>query len=133
MGSVFAGVDVGGTRIKIGLADGSGHLLSCDVIETRGCRDAKCFLETVAGEIRTQASVASVPIAAAGIGCPGRIDLASGRVVWLKTKLEFLEGAPLAAILGDRLGCPVACDNDVNAILARCGSEQAGATATSRP
>lgn len=35
MESVFAGVDVGGTRIKIGLADGSGHLLSCDVIETR--------------------------------------------------------------------------------------------------
>jgi glucokinase len=39
-------------------------------------------------------------------------------VVWLKTKLEFLEGIPLAAQLSHRLGCPVVCDNDVNAILA---------------
>jgi len=117
MGSVFAGVDVGGTRIKVGLADRSGRLLSCEVLETCGCPGAESFLETVAGEIVTQASAATIPIAAVGIGCPGRIDFTSGRVVWLKSKLEFLEGVPLAATLCDRLGCPVACDN-VNAILA---------------
>ena len=120
MQGVVAGVDVGGTRIKVGLADSSGRLLSCEVIETRRCRDAESFLETIAGEIGKQANAAAASawVAAVGIGCPGRIDFASGKVVWLKSKLEFLEGVPLAVRLRDRLGCPVVCDNDVNTILA---------------
>lgn len=120
MQGVVAGVDVGGTRIKVGLADSSGRLLSCEVLETRRCRDAESFLETIAGEIGKQANAAaaSARVAAVGIGCPGRIDFASGKVVWLKSKLEFLEGVPLAVRLRDRLGCPVVCDNDVNTILA---------------
>ena len=120
MQGVVAGVDVGGTRIKVGLADSSGRLLSREVLETRRCRDAESFLETIAGEIRKQANAAaaSARVAAVGIGCPGRIDFASGKVVWLKSKLEFLEGVPLAVRLRDRLGCPVVCDNDVNTILA---------------
>ena len=120
MQGVVAGVDVGGTRIKVGLADSSGRLLSCEVLETRRCRDAESFLETIAGEIGKQANAAaaSAGVAAVGIGCPGRIDFASGKVVWLKSKLEFLEGVPLAVRLRDRLGCPVVCDNDVNTILA---------------
>jgi glucokinase len=118
MATFFAGVDVGGTRIKVGLADSSGRLLSCQMLETHDCCSAENFLETIAGEIGTQSSSASVPITAVGIGCPGRIDFACGTIVWLKSKLEFLEGIPLAASLTARLGCPVACDNDVNAILA---------------
>ena len=118
MQNVFAGVDVGGTRIKVGLADRSGRLISCEVLETGACHDAENFLEIVVGEIKTQAAAASVSITAAGIGCPGRIDFTSGRVVWLRSKLEFLEGVPLAVRLGDRLACPVVCDNDVNTILA---------------
>lgn len=114
----FAGVDVGGTRIKIGLADQSGSLLSSNMLETHDCHDAESFLHRVATEIKNQASAAGIPIKAAGVGCPGRIDFNSGSIVWLKTKLEFLDGIPLAAALAERLGCPVACDNDVNAILA---------------
>ncbi len=114
---VFAGVDVGGTRIKVGLADRSGRLLSCNVLETRGCHDAESFLETIAAQIQTQSSAASLPVAAAGLGCPGRVDFTSGKVVWLRSKLRFLEDFPLALRLGNRLGCPVVCDNDVNTIL----------------
>lgn len=115
---VFAGVDVGGTRIKAGLVDECGQLLSNRVLETRNCHDADGFLEIVVGEIRRQAKAAAIHVAAVGVGCPGRIDHSSGQVVWLKTKLMFLEGVPLAARLGDRLNCPVVCDNDVNVILA---------------
>lgn len=115
---VFAGVDVGGTRIKVGLAEGSGQLLSCELLKTRACPDADSFLDAIATEIKRQASASSLLVAAAGLGCPGRIDFASGKVVWLKSKLEFLEGIALAARLGERLGCPVVCDNDVNTILA---------------
>ncbi|HXY01828.1 MAG TPA: ROK family protein [Candidatus Limnocylindrales bacterium] len=118
MRNTFAGVDVGGTRIKIGIADSTGQLFSSRVLETRECQDVKGFLDTIAAEISSQSRVASHVVAAAGLGCPGRIDFASGRVAWLRSKLEFLEGVPLAALLGERLGCPVVCDNDVNTILA---------------
>lgn len=118
MRDVFAGVDVGGTRIKIGLAERSGRLLSCETLETESFHDADSLFEGVRGTIQTLARAASVSVLAAGVGCPGRIDFASGRVVWLKTKLEFLEGIPLVRLLGERLRCPVACDNDVNTMLA---------------
>jgi glucokinase len=118
MQDAFAGVDVGGTRIKVGLAQRSGQLISCEILKTADCRDAESFLEIVAGKIVTLANGASVRVAGAGIGCPGRIDFTSGKVVWLKSKLEFLEGVALAMQLGDRLACPVVCDNDANAILA---------------
>jgi glucokinase len=118
MPRILAGIDIGGTRIKAGLADESGRLLSSNVLETRNCHDAESFLGMVAGKIGRQAKAAPSRIAAAGVGCPGRIDFASGQVTWLKTKLMFLEGVPLAARLSERLNCPVVCDNDANAILA---------------
>jgi len=81
MSGIFAGVDIGGTRIKIGLADETGHLLSSHVLETRGCRDGASLLDTIAGEIERQVKAVSDHVAAAGVGCPGRIDFASGQVV----------------------------------------------------
>lgn len=118
MQSVFAGIDVGGTRTKVGLATSSGQVLSCQLLETGAYQDAESFLQAIAVEIGRQSKAVSVSIAGAGLGCPGRIDFASGAVAWLKTKLEFLEGIQLAARLGEWLGCVVVCDNDVNTILA---------------
>lgn len=115
---IFAGVDVGGTRIKAGIADSSGRLLACQLLDTREYHDADSLLDAIAGTLENQAGAVSEPIAAAGVGCPGRIDFDSGKVVWLKTKLAFLEGVPLASRLVERLRCEVVCDNDVNAVLA---------------
>ncbi|HLY62290.1 MAG TPA: ROK family protein [Terriglobia bacterium] len=114
----FAGVDIGGTRIKVGLAHNSGQLLSSKVLEARNWQDASSFLDAIANEVRSQASSAAIRLTAAGIGCPGRIDFEAGKIVWLKSKLDFLEGVPLASGLGERLECPAVCDNDVNTILA---------------
>jgi glucokinase len=128
MQKVFAGIDVGGSRIKVGLADQSGQLLSSAILETKDFVDTESFLEAVACKIEALAAKVSAAIAGAGMGCPGRVDFSSGRVLWLKSKLEFLNGIPLAERLHQRLGCPVACDNDVNAILigeVRFGAGQA--------
>lgn len=118
MQDVVAGVDVGGTRIKIGLVDSSGRVISSEILRTADCADVESFLHMIADGIRALASAASVQVAAAGIGCPGRVDFTSGRVLWLKSKLEFLESVSLAKKFSERLACPVICDNDVNAILA---------------
>lgn len=115
---VLAGVDVGGTRIKVGLADASGQLLACDIAESVSYQDTETFLSSVADKIQSMVRGASGVLVGAGIGCPGRIDFGEGRVLWLRSKLEFLEGVSLAEQLGERLSCRVVCDNDVNTILA---------------
>lgn len=115
---VFAGVDVGGTRIKIGVADASGQLLACDIAESVSYKDTETFLSFVSDKIRSMVRGSSGVLVGAGIGCPGRIDFGNGRVLWLRSKLEFLEGISLAEQLGERLSCRVVCDNDVNTILA---------------
>lgn len=114
---VFAGIDLGGTRIKIGLVDGSGKLISSTILGSEEYRSAEILLNSVADQISVLADAASVAVVAIGVGCPGRIDFDSGKVVWLKSKLEFLQGIPLARRLSDLLVCPVVCDNDVNTIL----------------
>lgn len=117
-GEAFAGVDIGGTRIKIGIADSSGSLLFLDIVETESYKSAEALLDDIAERLRRQATAASVSLAGVGVGCPGRIDYASGKVIWLRGRLEFLEGFPLVARLGDALACRAVCDNDVNVILA---------------
>ena len=60
--SIFAGVDVGGTRIKIGPADRSGRLLSCRMHATHDCGDSESFSQNCCrrnrepGECRAAAS-----------------------------------------------------------------------------
>jgi len=125
MFNVLAGVDVGGTRIKVGVADLSGRLLACEIADAITYRDTETFLASVADKIRLMVNSVSGSLIGAGIGCPGRIDFTEGRVVWLKSKLEFLEGVSLARQIGEQLACPVVCDNDVNAVLA--GEMQFGA------
>lgn len=115
---VLAGVDVGGTRIKVGIADTSGKLLSNDVTESGVFQDLETFLTVVSDKIRVMVRDVSGVLVGAGIGCPGRIDFNEGRVVWLRSKLEFLEGVSLGEQLAERLSCRVVCDNDVNTILA---------------
>jgi glucokinase len=95
-----------------------GESISNSVIETKDYKSAESLLQRMATEIENLAKSALIHIVAVGMGCPGRIDCESGKVVWLKSKLEFLEGVAIAALLSDRLDCPVACDNDVNTILA---------------
>jgi len=115
---VLAGVDVGGTRIKVGIADTSGKLLGNDVTGSGVFQDLETFLTSLSEKIRAMVCDVSGVLVGAGIGCPGRIDFNEGRIVWLRSKLEFLEGVSLAAQLGKRLSCRVVCDNDVNMILA---------------
>ena len=70
------------------------------------------------GLIKTQATAAAVSITAAGTGCPGRIDSTSGRVVWLRSEVEFFEGIPLARAARRPARVSRLCDSDVHAILA---------------
>ncbi|WP_169747057.1 ROK family protein [Edaphobacter aggregans] len=114
---VLAGVDVGGTRMKVGIADASGTLLASDITESASFEDLEAFLRSISNKIKTMVADVAGVLIGTGVGCPGRIDFKEGRVVWLRSKLEFLEGVSLSERLGETLSCRVVVDNDVNTIL----------------
>lgn len=60
------------------------------------------------------AGLARGDLACVGLGMPGMIDNASGRMVW--SPLLTDENLPLRAMAEDALGVPVAVDNDANLV-----------------
>ncbi|GAB2828168.1 ROK family protein [Actinocorallia aurea] len=102
------GIDVGGTKTAVGAVDGSGRVVAraerptprsggSDVLDAAALLAAK-----VAG---------GEPVSAVGVGVPGVV--AGGAVVSATDTLPGWAGTDVRAGLADRLGVPVAVDNDV--------------------
>jgi glucokinase len=112
------GVDVGGTTTAAGLVTASGEVLVEAQAATHGAGGGRA-LETIIGlieTIRENARARGVAIDGVGLGLPGIIDAARGRVGEEIPHVPELAGQPLAAMLADRFGLPVFIDNDVNAL-----------------
>jgi len=116
---IFAGIDVGGTRVKLGLITRQGGLLAADIFPVQHILSYAAFVDTLSDRLARLARTCDrgEEWTALGIGSPGRIDHERGTVAWLEGKLEFLAGQPLGHDFRQRLGKPVFCDNDVNTIL----------------
>ncbi len=107
--ALYAGIDVGGTSVKMGCADASGRLLCQKTVPSiRG--NAKALAERIAEEIRSF----GMPVGAAGVSCAGRVNLLNGTVT--ASNLRWKE-EPFAALLEEALGMPVRVDNDVAGAL----------------
>lgn len=107
------GIDLGGTKVAAGvIADDlvvhhRAHRFSRGSDET----EILDLLVEIVDELRVQ-SEDEVPIEAVGIGIPSLIDQASGRAV---TTVNLpLDDVPIRDIMHERLGLPVAIDNDAN-------------------
>ena len=80
---VYAGVDVGGTNIKIGLVDIKGTVIADNSIRTDKNKDYKGILEDVVGDIKLlcrQAGIDYHDVAGIGLGVPGVVDSRTGTV-----------------------------------------------------
>ncbi|WP_096786963.1 ROK family protein [Rhodobacter sp. CZR27] len=71
-----------------------------DVVEALVCR------------VTAKIGMARGDLSAVGIGLPGYVDSARGRVLWSSILAE--RGVPLGALASERLGTPVQIDNDAN-------------------
>jgi glucokinase len=115
---IYGGIDVGGTTIKLGFVDGQGAILGKSTLPVHRLTTYEDFLMEVSQALLSLCNDhGNFEWSAAGMGCPGRIDVDAGRHVWLKDKLEYLVGHSLAADLEAKLGKPVHIDNDVNSIV----------------
>lgn len=80
---IYAGVDIGGTNIKIGLVDINGKIIADNSIKTEPYEDYKNTLEDIVKDIKLLCSQCGIDyhdIAGIGLGVPGVVDSRTGTV-----------------------------------------------------
>ena len=116
---VFAGIDVGGTSIKLGLIDGDGNILSQSSFPTEEHRGPADAVDRIANQLeRTlnecRPTLRLQDVSAVGLGTPGTMDLRRG-VILEPPNLPGWRHYPIRDALSEKLSLPVAYTNDANA------------------
>ena len=105
----YAGIDVGGTTVKLGILNEDWKTVWRREIPTlRG--DAEALSRAIAAALFES----KLPLRAAGISCAGRVNLVTRRVT--ASNLRW-DSVPFAEHMETALGCPVAIDNDIAGAL----------------
>jgi glucokinase len=113
---LFAGVDLGGTKILVLVADAEGRVVGSARIPTLAAQGPDAVITRIADAVRQAAADAGADAAslrATGISAPGPIDAAAG-VITDPPNLPGWHNVPLARILGEQLGVPAILENDAN-------------------
>jgi glucokinase len=110
----YLGIDVGGTKVAVGVVSDDGRVLSQLRATTDEVRAGGDPLRTIIEMGRVAlAAAGDGPTAGVGIGLPGPVDYATVTMLAAPTIPE-LHGVSLAGPLADAFGCPAAGDNDAN-------------------
>jgi glucokinase len=104
------GVDLGGTKMLVGVVDSDRKVLHESREASRGMREDE-IVETLIEELE-EAKSARPDVAAAGLGIPATIDHERG-VAINAVNLEITD-VPLREIVEERVGLPCFVDNDAN-------------------
>lgn len=116
------GIDLGGTNLRIGHVR-AGRVVATHRADVPGDRDAAHMVAWLAAQVRQCMAEWGRP-AAIGMGAPGIVDFAAG-IVHRSPHFPAWHNFPLRDQLQAAVGCPVALDNDANAIA--WGEAQYGA------
>ncbi len=121
------GVDIGGTNLRLALADMAGTVLarsSSSIADSRSPDVVVDLISRAAKQLLQQASIPCSALRAIAAGAPGVTDVDAG-VVIATSYLMGWRDVPLRHLLKTAFGIPAAVDNDVN--LAALGEGWAGA------
>lgn len=110
----IAGIDIGGTKIAVALADTDGHLISLSRFATQVERGPHRILEQAAEEIERMIGETAAGLVAVGVGCGGPLDRGRGLIL-SPPNLPDWDEFPIIELLETRLGVPALLDNDANA------------------
>jgi glycyl-radical enzyme activating protein/glucokinase-like ROK family protein len=110
------GVDLGGTKIEVGLISPENRVTARVRIPTHPGLGPQSVVERIADEVDTLSAQrpAGARIAALGLCAPGPVDNAAGTLLD-PPNLAGLHYAPLQQMLSARLGIPVEIDHDAKA------------------
>src|SRR4051794_9371279 len=109
------GVDLGGTNLRIAAVDANGKLLEKLTLGTEVSRgrdfviqDMCAAIEQVRAKYKDAGTLCGI-----GIGVPGFIDMATGRVM-RSPNLADWTNFPVREVIEKQLGAPVILENDAN-------------------
>ena len=113
---IYAGIDLGGTKILVVIADAGGRVLGTNRISTLAAQGPDAVIDRISQAVLAAAADARIEVThlrAAGISAPGPIDSAAG-VITDPPNLPGWHNVPLARIVRERLGVPALLENDAN-------------------
>jgi len=114
---VYAGVDIGGTNIKIGLVDDRAQTVAFESIPTEQQLGPEDAAQRVAASLRRLTAGADTSLeglAAVGLASPGPMDLKNGMLL-CPGNLPSWHNTPLRKLFADATGVAVHYENDANA------------------
>ena len=117
MEEYFWGMDLGGTNVVIGLLDSQGQMLVRESHPTRAELGPGAMVKRVAAVcagVREKKRIPPGQIKAMGIGSPGPLCLAEGKII-KAGNLPGFDNFALRAELSRLLNIPAVLDNDANA------------------
>lgn len=109
-------VDIGGTNLRVALANANGEIVARTLATTTNARDAETVVRQIgecAQQLLRDANLPPGGVAAIGAGAPGLTNAETG-VVIATSYLMGWRDVPLKAMLEDELSIPASVDNDVN-------------------
>src|SRR5438105_11921746 len=124
--ALVVGLDLGARFLRGAVCDLSGEIRARQDVEIAGA-DAEDTLEATAAlheSLLTATGLARELVDGVVVGVPGVVDASGGGRLTLATNVPGLEGRRFGAELHDRLGLPVALENDIN--LAAVGERWRG-------
>jgi glucokinase len=126
------GVDIGGTNLRLALADTTGTILGTHNVSTVGIRDANLVVSLICkgvDELFRQTELPRNQLCAIAAGAPGVTNVDDGIVIATSYLMGWRD-VPLRTMLESSLGVPAAIDNDVN--MAAFAESRVGAASTTR-
>jgi glucokinase len=107
-------IDIGGTKalLAVGPLPLNGWDTSTRTVRIESTRDAVVFADQMATALRFLAADAGGELVSVGVGTPGPLDRAAGVIV--HSPNQGWHNIPLGPLLSERLGVPVAMDDDAN-------------------
>jgi glucokinase len=109
---IIAGLDFGGTAVKIGLITADGAVMSKTEIAFDPKKSFEDLVDSVCDSVQTLQTSAQVELTAVGISTPGYARPDSGILIDGTHNVPVLKGQSLPAALGNRLRLPAFIDND---------------------
>ncbi len=129
---LYGALDLGGTKLRSIVVDGSGRVIGDDIGFSRAEEGLEVVLERIEESLDAALGKAGVKrerLASLGIASPGAVDVVRG-IVPNAPQLPGWRDVPLARLMEERLGLPTRVENDANA--AALGEHRFGAGRGSR-
>ncbi|MCE2472573.1 MAG: ROK family protein, partial [Anaerolineae bacterium] len=114
--SCVIGIDLGGSKIALGLVSAQDEILARRRIDTDADAGLQGVVERIADEVAALQNTLprDEAVSALGVGAPGPLDHRKGELLTL-VNLPGISNTPFRRALEERLSLPVALDHDAKA------------------